>query len=100
MNSIKHLISGGIITNYYCTSKCRHYLYACSPFQEKQYINEHTAEKLILKIKKLSCRSLHIGGGEPLLNIKALIPILDIFQKTNINIDSLELKPDEFYIRA
>ncbi len=96
MNIIKHLTSGGLITNYYCTSKCRHCLYACSPTWEKQYIDVQTAEIVILKIKKLGCSSLHIGGGEPLLNIKALIPILGIFKKTGINIDYIETNSSWF----
>jgi len=32
---IGRLASGGIITNYFCTSTCRHCLYNCSPRWEK-----------------------------------------------------------------
>jgi len=28
---ISRLFSGGLITNYYCTSRCGHWLYASSP---------------------------------------------------------------------
>jgi hypothetical protein len=35
---IRRLISGGLITNYFCASRCRHCLYNCSPSWEKEYI--------------------------------------------------------------
>jgi len=37
--TIRRLISGGIITNYFCTSRCGHCLYNCSPQWEKRYID-------------------------------------------------------------
>jgi hypothetical protein len=37
--TIKNLRSGGLITNYFCTSSCGHCLYNCSPRWEKQYID-------------------------------------------------------------
>jgi hypothetical protein len=42
---VRHLSSGGLITNYYCTSRCAHYLYCCSPQWEKRYIDETTARR-------------------------------------------------------
>jgi len=65
--AINHLDSGGLITNYYCTSRCRHCLYGCSPGWEKRYIDTETTEKNLLKVKGLGCNSIHIGGGEPFL---------------------------------
>ena len=35
---IDRLHSGGVITNYYCTSSCGHCLYFCSPKWKKEYI--------------------------------------------------------------
>jgi hypothetical protein len=42
---IERLASGGIITNYFCTSACRHCLYNCSPRWEKNYISVEIAEE-------------------------------------------------------
>ncbi|MBW2207433.1 MAG: hypothetical protein JRG79_11030 [Deltaproteobacteria bacterium] len=39
---INGLISGGMITNYFCTSSCGHCLYSCSPKREKDYIESTT----------------------------------------------------------
>ena len=41
---IGRLASGGIITNYFCTSACRHCLYNCGPHWEKNYISVEVAE--------------------------------------------------------
>ncbi len=40
---ISSLYSGGLITNYYCTSQCRHCLYGCSPKWPKEYIIKEKA---------------------------------------------------------
>ena len=57
--------SGGIITNYFCTSTCRHCLYNCSPRWEKHYISVEAAEENFRTVKSLGCSAVHIGGGEP-----------------------------------
>ena len=70
---IKHLRSGGIITNYFCTSSCKHCLYNCSPQWEKRYINPKTAEKNLQTVRSLGCRSVHIGGGAQHIGAVALV---------------------------
>jgi len=42
--TINRLISGGLITNYFCSSKCRHCLYNAGPHRDKKYIDPETAE--------------------------------------------------------
>ena len=61
---IKKLRSGGLITNYFCSSSCGHCLYNCSPHWEKRYIDPYTVEKNLRAVRALGCRSVHIGGGE------------------------------------
>ncbi|MBW2707116.1 MAG: hypothetical protein JRD84_12515, partial [Deltaproteobacteria bacterium] len=58
--NIRRLMSGGIITNYFCTSRCGHCLYNCSPQWEKEYITPETAEKTLQAVRSLGCRSVHI----------------------------------------
>ena len=55
----RHLSSGGLITNYYCTSSCGHCLYRCSPRWEKKYIDQETTRQILQKVKDLGCHSLH-----------------------------------------
>jgi len=43
--NIRQLISGGIITNYFCSSSCGHCLYNCSPRWEKDYISPEAARR-------------------------------------------------------
>jgi hypothetical protein len=87
---IDHLASGGLIPNYYCTSKCRHCLYACSPKWDKDYIDAETTEKNVLKIKSLGCRSIHIGGGEPFLNLEGLKKVVETIHALGVQIDYVE----------
>lgn len=87
---IKNLISGGLITNYYCTSRCQHCLYACSPKWQKKYIDIPTLELNLRSIKSLGCNSIHIGGGEPFLDIPALKNVIQTCNKENIFIEYIE----------
>ena len=87
---IPSLNSGGLITNYYCTSRCRHCLYACSPSWEKKYIEAETAEKTLAKIKALGCHSIHIGGGEPFLNVTGLEMVAEKATSLGVAIEYVE----------
>ena len=88
--NIKQLISGGLITNYYCTSHCRHCLYNCSPAWPKKYISANTAATNFQTIKSLGCNAIHIGGGEPLLNPDALLEVLEAASRAEVHIDYVE----------
>jgi hypothetical protein len=87
---IDRLDSGGLITNYYCTSKCRHCLYGCSPSWGREYIDAETTEKNIRKIKRLACRSIHIGGGEPFLNPDGLKTVVEAVCALGVHIEYVE----------
>jgi len=87
---IPRLQSGGLITNYYCTSACRHCLYGCSPRWEKKYIEKSTAIRMLKIIDRMGCRSIHIGGGEPFLNPDGLEDTLKAAAETGISVDYVE----------
>ncbi|MGD8880602.1 MAG: radical SAM protein [Desulfobacterales bacterium] len=87
---IKRLASGGLITNYFCASRCRHCLYNCSPNWDKKYIKPQTAEENLRTIRKLGCSSVHVGGGEPLLRPDALGDVLEIARKVGVEIAYVE----------
>jgi hypothetical protein len=88
--TIRRLISGGLITNYYCSSACRHCLYACSPKWEKKYIEEEKTAQVFAKILELGCDSIHIGGGEPLLNVPALEAVIHKANELGMGIEYIE----------
>ncbi len=88
--TIKRLHSGGLITNYYCSSKCKHCLYGCSPKWPKQYIDPGTALYNFQKLIFLGCHSIHIGGGEPFLKTEALEKVLNAANQADIHIDYIE----------
>lgn len=94
--TIRRLISGGLITNYFCTSRCRHCLYNCSPNWEKEYIDAETAEKCFIKVLERGCRSLHIGGGEPMLRPEKLEKVLEAANNVGMSIDYVETNSSWF----
>jgi hypothetical protein len=85
-----------MITNYYCTSRCRHCLYACSPGREKRYLEAETAARNFRKIRELECFSVHIGGGEPLLNPQGLSAVLAVAQEAGVGIEYVETNSSWF----
>jgi len=93
---IRRLLSGGLITNYFCTARCRHCLYNCSPNRGKEYIDSETAEKCFIRILELGCRSVHIGGGEPMLRPEKLESILKVANRIGIGIDYVETNSSWF----
>ena len=93
---IKRLVSGGLITNYFCASSCRHCLYNCSPHWEKSYIRPQTAEENLDTIRRLGCASVHIGGGEPLLRPDALGAVLQIAAKVGVAVEYVETNSSWF----
>jgi len=87
---ISSLYSGGLITNYYCSSQCRHCLYGCSPKWPKEYITKEKAKSNFKLIKSLGCYSVHIGGGEPFLNVDGLEHVLIAAKEENMRIEYVE----------
>ncbi len=90
MLSIDYLVSGGIITNYFCTSRCRHCLYRCSPSWPKDYMDKTVARAAFKICKEHGCSSVHVGGGEPFLNLKGLLGVLEAAKDTPVNIEYIE----------
>jgi len=87
---IDSLFSGGIIVNYQCSSACAHCLYACSPAREKGYMTVETAATVSSLLKEHGCHSVHIGGGEPLLQPDALCKVLDVLADCAISVEYVE----------
>lgn len=90
MLKINQLVSGGIITNYNCSSKCSHCVYASSPSWPKDYMTSSEADEILTMLKRLGCNALHIGGGEPLLQPERIYPILELAIRHNIEIEYIE----------
>ncbi len=93
---IRRLISGGLITNYFCTSRCRHCLYNAGPHWEKQYIDPQTTEANLRVVRSLGCSSVHIGGGEPLLRPAELEKVLDVAAQVGVAIEYVETNSSWF----
>ncbi len=87
---IDRLHSGGVITNYFCTSSCSHCLYFCSPKWKKDYIETEILAQVLEKIRSLGCSSIHIGGGEPFLNLSGLKMVVETCRSAGISIEYVE----------
>jgi organic radical activating enzyme len=88
--NISRLMSGGLITNYFCSSTCRHCLYRCSPKWPKEFISVETARANLQTIRKLGCTAVHIGGGEPLLRPDGVAAVLDVANKNGVYVEYVE----------
>ena len=84
------LISGGLITNYACPSKCAHCLYKCGPGRDKSYIDEDMAKEAFRIMRLSGIHSIHIGGGEPFLKHEKLPGILNAAFNEGIHVDYVE----------
>jgi len=94
--AIKRLQSGGIITNYYCTSACGHCLYYCSPRWKKEYMGRDILQLILEKVKNLGCHSVHLGGGEPFLNLDGLEMVVEVVRSKSVNIEYVETNSSWF----
>ena len=88
--AITHLQSGGLITNYFCTSRCRHCLYNAGPHWPKKYIDPETTEKNLRVVRELGCPAVHIGGGEPMLRPDELGMVLQTANRVGVSVDYVE----------
>lgn len=82
--------SGGLITNYHCSSACRHCLYASSPRRSREYITPETAKRLGEIARREGAAALHIGGGEPLLQPQKLFAAVRALRSAGVSIDYVE----------
>jgi uncharacterized Fe-S cluster-containing radical SAM superfamily protein len=87
---IRRLDSGGLITTYRCTSRCRHCLYGCSPEWPRHYIDDDTARASLETIRRLGCRAIHVGGGEPFLDPEALGRVLELAGEAGVHVEYVE----------
>ncbi len=90
MLKINYLVSGGVITNYKCSSKCKHCVYASSPSWPNDYMTSSAADQIFSTLNRFGCNSVHIGGGEPLLQPDKIFPVLEAAARNNIGIDYIE----------
>ena len=89
-HKIDRLRHGGIMTNYQCNAACRHCLYACAPERSGGYIVPEKAAEICRLLLEGGCRSVHIGGGEPFLNIDGLIMLLETARNSGITVEYVE----------
>jgi len=84
------LHAGGIVANYRCPAACGHCLYGCSPNAQPGYMHGTMAATLCETLRRLGCRNLHIGGGEPFLDVEGLAGLVKAIRGSGIHLDYIE----------
>jgi len=65
-------------------------MYGCSPELGDDYITHEAAEKICVSARRLGCRGMHIGGGEPFLNVTGLSALIKTMKKNGVDVDYVE----------
>ena len=92
----RHLVSGGLITTYLCSSTCAHCVYRSSPRRQRAHIHPEMAANAFRVARSLGCRSMHIGGGEPFLDVETLLRVLEAARDEHMGIDYIETNSSWF----
>jgi len=74
---IPPLLAGGLMPTWRCTNTCRHCLYNCSPRQPDVWMAPDTLRSTLAALEREpSLVELHIGGGEPCLDLERLVEMV------------------------
>lgn len=87
---VGQLRSGGLMVTCACPSRCRHCLYRCGPQRDKAYLNAEEAARLCRRIRALGCDRVHIGGGEPFVDVPRLLQVLDAARQEQVAVEYVE----------
>ncbi len=80
----------GVMTSYTCSAACAHCLYCSSPACGGEFMNAETAERIARSLRRMGVSSVHIGGGEPFLNLESLRETIRALRASGIGIDYIE----------
>lgn len=78
------------MTNYSCSSHCRHCAYFSGPRWPNHYIDEDTTRRVMDRLRDWRCRSIHIGGGEPFLDRDGICDVVTWCAEERIGIEYVE----------
>lgn len=89
--TIPALVSGGIMLSYHCSCACRHCLYRCSPKRADEWMSLEMAERIFAALgREPRAPSLHLAGGEPMLNLERLVDIVKLAAKHRVRLSYVE----------
>lgn len=88
--AVTHLRAGGLIATYQCQNACPHCLYRGGPARSPDYIDQETAAACFAKALACGVTTMHVGGGEPLLDPLGLAGILAGAAETGMGINYVE----------
>ncbi len=88
--SMIRIDSSGVMTSYACSAACAHCLYCSAPSAGGGFMNAGTADKIARTLRRMGASSMHIGGGEPFLNLESLRLTIRALRANGIGIDYVE----------
>lgn len=80
----------GVMTSYACSAACAHCLYCSAPSSGGGFMGAETAEKIASALRQMGVSSVHIGGGEPFLNLGSLHLTVKALRAHGVGIDYIE----------
>ena len=83
-------VYAGVMTSYVCSAACRHCMFCSSPGLPKDFMDSKAATRVAGALKRGGATSVHIGGGEPFLNIESLYTLLSALRRERITVDYIE----------
>lgn len=78
------------MTTYACSAGCAHCLYCSSPRAKSGFMTAETADDIAGTLRGLGVRSMHIGGGEPFLNVGSLMATVGAMAENGLDVDYIE----------
>jgi len=89
---IGELWGGGLVLGYRCPSRCRHCLYGCGPHRNDGEPPDTASLERILDLlaERAPRAALHIGGGEPFLNVDRLEHAISGMRKRGLGLEYVE----------
>ena len=86
------LKGGGLILGYRCSARCRHCVYACGPHRrDGDAAGEDGLRRVLERLSEVAPRvMLHIGGGEPFLDLERLEHVIYTLKRRRLRLDYVE----------
>lgn len=84
------ILYSGIMTTYACSASCAHCLYCSSPRANSGFMTAETAYDIAGVLRRLGVRSMHIGGGEPFIDIDSLTAAISAMAENGLDVDYIE----------
>lgn len=85
-----HILYSGIMTTYACSAGCAHCLYCSSPKAKTGFMTYEKACDIARTMRSIGVHSMHVGGGEPFMNLESLRNTVRAMREYGVEVDYIE----------